>query len=255
MALVVYDAVSKVDTKTLAERVVKVGPDTVVLQQHWSAENGRGGTGGAEPDAELGFGGVVRDAAVVLAAYLRPRTTGLRCIELGCGPGLGAIACALGGASESVATDGDRDVIDGLCKPNLARCAAPAKARADVLLWGDDAAADALGPPFDLCHVADCAAFVYRAAWPALQASMRRLSSRVWMSYTRRDASEDGFFAALAEQGWTRERVAQDALLADFDPRRSDPKARVSGGPSDMATGDIAVFLFTREPEAEGHVT
>ena len=218
MALVVYNAKSPhvEELKRAPERTFSLGNHLITMRQRWKP-GGQGGTA-------LGHGASVYDAAFVLSDYLFRLPVDLaqkKVVELGSGPGLGAIAAALCGASEVVATDGDQDLLSltrenldlNLCEQEVrSRC------RTAPLLWGDAAAANALGPAFDCILVADCAAVVYASAFDALVSSLVTLSdenTRVILSYHRRHKSEGAFFSR-ARVHFSIERVSPDSIHPDF---------------------------------------
>ena len=144
--------------KRAPERSFRLGAHLVTMEQRWKP----GGDGGTM----LGHGASVFDAAFVLADFLfrangecggdaipgYPAVAGKRVIELGTGPGLGAVACGLLNAAEVVATDGDAELLE-LTKVNLVRnlsadrveeqqsARARCQCRTAQLMWGDEAKA------------------------------------------------------------------------------------------------------------------
>ena len=226
MALVVYSAKSPhvEDLKRAAERTFRLGDRLLTLKQAWKP----GGDGGTA----LGHGASVYDAAFVLADYLHRKPVALkdmRVVELGCGPGLGAVAAGLLGAAEVVATDGDEELLN-LTAQNLdlnleshSSCgdggaSQRSRCRCVRLLWGDSGAAAALNPPFDIVLAADCAALVYSGAFEDLAASLAHLSNRgsnIILSYHRRHKSEDDFFALL-NKSFEVHRAPPEAIHPDF---------------------------------------
>jgi len=233
MALVVYNAKSPIveELKRGPERTFRLGERMLRLKQKWLP----GGDGGTL----LGHGASVYDAAFVLADYLHRNQTklrlrGQRCVELGTGPGLGAIAAGLLGCAEVVATDGDAELLALTAENmdlNLGGDERP-RCTCAKLLWGNQAAAAALRPPFDLVLAADCAAVVYESAFEDLVASLVDLSGDatvVLLSYHRRHYTEDTFFELLAAH-FTTTRVPDDDVHPDF--RHSD----------------ISVFELRRKP-------
>jgi predicted nicotinamide N-methyase len=221
MALVVFCAKSpNVEyLKRASERTFRLGGHHLTLHQRWRP----GGDGGTL----LKHGASVYDAAFVLADYLWRegiQLEGKRVVELGTGPGLGAIAAALCGAAEVVATDGDAELLsltaenlDLNVTPILGR-AARDRCRCAQLLWGDDAAAVSLNPPFDIVLAADCAAVVYAHAFRDLVSSLVALStvtSTVLLSYHRRHKEEDAFFVCL-RQRFSVHLVPSSSIHPDF---------------------------------------
>ena len=178
---------------------------------------------------ELGFGGIVRDAALALARYVEAHpeaVAGKSVLELGAGMGLVSTVCSLLGATRVAATDGDAAVV-GACTRNIARNLGPAAGEeeagaarvcARVLRWGDKAAEVAVAPPFDVIVAADIVCCVYEGAYAALVGSLRRLCGargEVLLAYKRRHGSEDLFFE-LVEPLFRLERVPCAELHADF---------------------------------------
>jgi predicted nicotinamide N-methyase len=187
----------------------------------------------------LKHGASVYDAAFVLGDYLHRKPVpllGRRVVELGCGPGLGAVAAALLGAAEVVATDGDAELLS-LATENLDLNVTAVESRnrcsCAQLLWGDKAAASALKPPFDVVLAADCAAVVYEGAFSDLVESLVALSSEtsfVLLSYHRRHKAEDSFFLALSQ---------------NFDIS----KCPTSDIHPDFSASEITVFQLRKLPE------
>ena len=186
---------------------------------------------------ELGFGGIVRDAALALARYIEahPGTVaGKNVLELGAGMGLVSTACSLLGAARVVATDGDAAVVEA-CQRNIVRNLGVAAGGADkggdgggggggarvlarVLRWGDEGAEEAVAPPFDVILAADIVCCVYEGAYVALAGTLQRLCGKhaaVLLSYKRRHGSEERFFE-LIEPRFRLERVPCDDLHSDF---------------------------------------
>jgi hypothetical protein len=134
----------------------------------------------------------------------------------------GSNECAA--CNEVVATDGDRELIEGLTRTNIASNATGSSdvdVRASVLLWGDREAEAALSPPFDLVLAADVAACVYGSAFEALVGSLLRLSSpesTILLSFQRRHSSETDFFALL-QQTFHVQRLPIERVHCDFRDR------------------------------------
>jgi protein N-lysine methyltransferase METTL21D len=166
----------------------------------------------------------------VLGDYLHRSALSFSCkrvVELGTGPGLGAIAAALcdDNISEVIATDGD-DQLLLLTKENMdLNILAPPirnKCRCEVLLWGNESQAQALSPPFDVILAADCAALVYENSFADLVSTFEALSdenSLIFLSYHRRHHSEDQFFVLLSQK-FTYKEVDTNNIHPDF--RSSD---------------------------------
>lgn len=196
----------------------------------------QGGDGGTV----LKHGASVYDAAFVLADYLHRRPISLsnqRVIELGTGPGLGAISAALcNDVKEVIATDGDEELLT-LTEENFdlnigTKTATTSmsnkniennvnvrdKCRCEVLLWGNEKQATSLKPPFDIILAADCAAVVYENAFEDLITTFENLSnsnSLILLSYHRRHHTEDIFFIKLAEK-FAYKEVDNEYLHPDF---------------------------------------
>ena len=290
MALVVWSAKSpEIERlKRAPERSFRLGAHLVTMEQRWKP----GGDGGTM----LGHGASVFDAAFVLADFLfrangecggdaipgYPAVAGKRVIELGTGPGLGAVACGLLNAAEVVATDGDAELPE-LTKVNLVRnlsadrvevqqsARARCQCRTAQLMWGDEAKARELcaalrrdeqretkgqqkcstgQPAFDVVLAADCAACVYEGAFEMLVASFLHLTgldSVVVLSYQRRHSSEDAFFA-LAEEHFTVERVPRQHLHPDFQFDKEPLPSVVPSQSRFVATkfSEIDVYLLRR---------
>ena len=114
MALVVYNAsIPATDGKLLSVRHFSFGQHVLKIKQI-TINDGKGGT-------EIGFGGGVYDAAVVLCEYLYRNSHILECktvIEIGSGPGLVGILSSLL-CSYCISTDGD-NVSVSLAQENIA---------------------------------------------------------------------------------------------------------------------------------------
>eukprot|EP00968_Pinguiococcus_pyrenoidosus_P017548 scaffold1747_cov251-Pinguiococcus_pyrenoidosus.AAC.21 len=186
------------------------------IQQRYAAD-GKGGSA-------LGFGKSAYNAAFVLSALLESNADiveGKRVVELGCGPGLVAIAAALAKASRVLATDGDAEVLN-LAAENFAANLNEEEAKAVAVaefLWGDEEQRRALHGPFDVVLAADVAAVPYEEAYEALVQSLLSLVSpegHVYLAYQRRHASEDAFFERLRQAFKEVEDLGREALHEDF---------------------------------------
>ena len=174
---------------------------------------------------DLGFGGTVRDCAVVLARYVEAHPeviAGKSVVEIGAGLGLVSTVCAMRGATRVVATDGDTAIVDA-CAANVERNLGPgASVSAQVLMWGDREAEREVAAPFDVVLAADVVCCVYERAFGALVETLRRLCGKavgdhasVLLAYKRRHASEQCFFELLSRH-FRSELVPRSALHEDF---------------------------------------
>lgn len=181
------------------------------IEQGWQ-NDGRGGTA-------IGFGASVYDAAILLSLYVDTHqglVHGKRVIELGCGPGLVAVAAAHAGAQCVVATDGDPTSVE-LTQRNLDRNECP-NSHAEKFLWGDEDHS-LLAHEFDVILGADIVACPYVDAFEALLASFRALArtpeTLLLLAYKRRQDSEATFFTRMSQE-FTIEHVPEAELHADF---------------------------------------
>lgn len=213
------------DLKRSPERTFRIGEHMLTMKQRWLP----GGDGGTA----LKHGASVYDAAFVLGDYLHRGPVKLndkRVVELGTGPGLGAIAAALcNNVQEVIATDGDAQLLTltqenfdlNMNSINTTNNDTPdvrSRCRCEVLLWGNEPQAVALKPPFDVILAADCAAVVYENAFRDLISTLSILSdenSLILLSYHRRHHSEYNFFDMLSET-FTYQEVNNEHIHPDF---------------------------------------
>jgi len=106
---------------------------------------------------------------------------GLRVVELGAGLGMCSIACCKLGAQEVVATDGSQGTLELLERNANANLSPSERAVLSVqrLEWSTEEAQPAnpeFGGPFDVVMLADVAYEANKNAWPALVATIKRLT-------------------------------------------------------------------------------
>jgi len=221
MAIVCYTAKSPhvEELKRGPQRQFSIGEHVVIMKQRWQP----GGDGGTA----LGFGASVYDAAFVLADHLHRggvSLNGKRVVELGTGPGLVAVAAAILGAAEVVATDGDEELLsltEENLDDNVIRIAGEdvrGRCRASQLMWGDSEAVNAMQPPFDVVLAADVAAVVYEEHFSGLVASLAALSNEstlILLAYHRRHSDEDVFFEKLSST-FTYSVVPDDCIHPEY---------------------------------------
>jgi predicted nicotinamide N-methyase len=218
MALVVFCAKSPnvEELKRAPDRSFRLGENYLTLNQKWKP----GGSGGTL----LKHGASVYDASFVLADYIfrnAGSVSGKRLLELGSGPGLGAIGAALSGAAEVVATDGDEELLS-LTRLNMDLNIADPKIRnicsCERLLWGNKDDIRNLGQTFDVIIAADCVAVVYEHSFRDLIFTLERLAhekSVIYLAYHRRHTAEDSFFEMLRDK-FSCTRIASENLHPDF---------------------------------------
>lgn len=227
MAIVLYTAKSPhvEELKRGSHRQFSIGEHIVTMKQRWQP----GGDGGTA----LGFGASVYDAAFVLADHLHRGgvpLAGKRVVELGTGPGLVAVAAAILGAAEVVATDGDEELLNLTTEnldDNVTRIAGEAARRrcsVTQLMWGDEEAVAAMQLPYDIVLAADVAALVYEEHFGGLVSSLAALSTEksiVLLAYHRRHATEDSFFDKLSE-AFTFSAVLDEFVHPEYAGGRSE---------------------------------
>jgi predicted nicotinamide N-methyase len=238
MAIVLYTAKSPhvEELKRGPQRHFRIGEHTVTMKQRWQP----GGYGGTA----LGFGASVYDAAFVLADHLHRGGVpleGKRVVELGTGPGLVAVAAAILGAAEVIATDGDEELLNLTAEnldDNVTRIAGEAARRrccVTQLMWGDQEAVAAMQPPYDVILAADVAALVYEEHFSGLVSSLAALSTEksiVLLAYHRRHKTEDSFFDMLS-QAFTFSDVLDEFVHPEY-----------AGGKS-----EITIFRLQKRPD------
>lgn len=241
MAIVCYTAKSPhvEELKRGPQRQFSIGEHVVIMKQRWQP----GGDGGTA----LGFGASVYDAAFVLADHLHRGGAplgGKRVVELGTGPGLVAVAAAMLGAAEVVATDGDEELLsltEENLNDNVTRIAGEdvrRRCRVSQLMWGDSEAVEAMQPPFDVVLAADVAALVYEEHFSGLVSSLAGLSNEnsiILLAYHRRHTDEDVFFEKLAG-AFTYSVVPDESIHPEY-ARGQSP---------------ITIFRLVKIPNAHG---
>eukprot|EP01045_Picozoa_sp_COSAG04_P023065 COSAG04_NODE_2687_length_3737_cov_193.453546_3_plen_342_part_00 len=189
-------------------RTVEVGGATLTIAQQWHPRLGAGGDA-QRHTPPAGLGTCVWEGALALLRALELSPSLLRgktVLELGCGTGLVALACAALGARRVVATDNDATVL-ALAKRNVAAHPglAPAVAVQEYAWGGDEAAIAALGGPFDLVIGADITYDLRQAE--ALREDFSRLArtdgGRLVLAFARRaEYRPELLLRALEAQGW-----------------------------------------------------
>ena len=204
MALVVYNAsIPATDGKLLSVRHFSFGQHVLKIKQI-TINDGKGGT-------EIGFGGGVYDAAVVLCEYLYRNSHILECktvIEIGSGPGLVGILSSLL-CSYCISTDGD-NVSVSLAQENIANNGRSDNCIAQRLLWNvDDDIQDVFEilqskmntKNVDVIVASDIIALPYEEAFVELLQTLSKLATKstvIVISYHQRHAEiENKCFSLL----------------------------------------------------------
>jgi predicted nicotinamide N-methyase len=219
-------ATSQQQLKALPERSFWFRSRELVVKQYWKPD-GKGGT-------ELGFGAAVYPACLMLCDYIASRAppswlSGKRILELGCGLGLVSMVAKTCGATFVLATDGDAGSVSHAFE-NVSRNAFTTEEIGTALFrWGDDVRLRSLiktwTPPgaagdnaavghqgFDVVLASDIVAVPYAEALKDLVHSLAMLASiqpriEIWLTYTRRHASEETFFSLMAESSFVMEHI------------------------------------------------
>jgi ribosomal protein L11 methylase PrmA len=175
------------------------------------------------PSTELGHGGTVWDAALVLCAFLESNQgkaliTGARCIELGAGTGIVSIAALTVGATQALATD--LAVCVPFIKQNIGLNPQASTCRAAELDWSTDQASR-VGETYDWILCADCV-FAPDLV-PGLVNAINALKPTrgVIVSNERRGeeanaSAEKHFIKALYEAGYEGKAVHKDVIRPDW---------------------------------------
>jgi hypothetical protein len=137
---------------------------------------------------------------------------GARVLELGAGLGLCSIAACKLGAREVFATDGAQGVLELIERNAQANLSPVERAALSVhcLKWGtdDESCKDIVGP-FDLVLLADVAYESNKAAWPALVATVERLTN----VNTRRDDGNLGGGPAKSSNSKQRQQTRTPVVV------------------------------------------
>ena len=201
-------------------RTVEVGGATLTIAQQWHPRLGAGGDA-QRHTPPAGLGTCVWEGALALLRALELSPSLLRgktVLELGCGTGLVALACAALGARRVVATDNDATVL-ALAERNVAAHPGLAVTVQEYAWGGDDAALAALGGPFDLVIGADITYDLRQAE--ALREDFSRLArtdgGRLVLAFARRaEYRPELLLRALEAQGW---RVLWPLAQAQLEER------------------------------------
>lgn len=138
-------------------RQIEVSQESLRISQRWHPEDRQADVVNYRPPP--GLGTCVWEGALALLRTLELSSSLVRnksVLELGCGTGLVALACAVLGARRVVATDHDEEVL-ALCRKNVAAHGAlAARVEVQAYAWGSgEVARSKLGGPFDVVLGAD----------------------------------------------------------------------------------------------------
>lgn len=234
-ALVVFSYARIEDALKLDNRDFSFFGHHINMKQKWEPDS-KGGS-------SIGFGCSVYDCSFVLGKYIESNPhiiQGSKCIELGCGPGLCSVVCAVSSIPASImATDGDEISVELTRKnlqSNLDRANVNTNKKdkdknkdnsndderftAEKLLWGEGNFDLAMHQhQYDVVLAADVVAVPYEGAYRDLLYTLQSIvkpTGTIWLCYQQRHLSEqEGFFTDFRKL-FHVEQMKKEELHVDF---------------------------------------